>query len=311
MEINAKILDEFKQLTGKDIESFFKKCLVFFQSDYYQIVQYFSGRISTITSQPFTNLDLLEKEKRTLFESFHNHSKRMKNSKWWDLLEQLEDIDNRLSTLRNINRWARSSATNVAYSPNIQLDYTLLQNQTLERVAKDVLKSRTPQDDWIDIALDNSLEEEEYTSQGGVNLKLKLDKIVNLGIVVNSVVDYLVGKSIYGKDLDRKLQFLDDDLKILGYDDTIKQSVDILILLRKNDNPDSPTLGLQSSVAIGSSRAALNFPIIIRQLTETFNSDDTLKNFKVNSIKQEQDNLLIEFEVKTRLNEVQAGEVLL
>lgn len=298
------IFDDFKKLTNKDIEAFFNKTVKFFRTDYVLLVGYYSGKFSQISSKVFERLDSLQLDLDDMFEKYHQHSASMKDIRYWNLLEQIEEVDNRIKTARNINRWARSSATNVAYSPTIQLEYTLSQNQTLENVSRDILEQAGYQDDWFDIAMRNVLEEEDYDLEGGQTIQLELDKTLNLGIIVNSVVDYLSGKSIYGKDIYRKFSFENEDIKVLGYDDTIVQAVDILIGLKKNDNPDYPYLGLQSTVIVGGNQALLNFPVIIRQLTETFQSDDTLKEFQINTIKLEQDNLLSEFQVKTRLNEI-------
>lgn len=313
MKQNNDILVEFKRVTGKDILSFFKESLNFFQTDYDTIVQYFSGKLKSIDSLCFKRFELLRQRRDEMFEAYHNHGNVMKGSGWWIILEQLEEIDSRLNTLQNINRWARSSATSFSYSPNIQIQHVLGQFETLEGVAKNILDQNNFQDSWTKIALDNQLSEEDYSTDGGVSLNLQLDNTVGLGVVVNSVVDFLVGKSIYGKDLDKKLTIdsTTEDLVVLSYDDTMLQTVNILIGLRKNDNPDYPYLGLQSTVVVGSNRAIFNFPIISRQLSETFESDDSIKNFQILDLSVEQDNVAISFSVKTRLNEVIPSSVLL
>ena len=228
----------------------------------------------------------------------------MSDSRFWVVLETLEEIENRLMTLNNMNKWSRSSITNTRYSSSSQIEYTLKQNQTLENIARNVLEQNDYQDSWFDIAFRNQLFEEDYTNEGGNDLLLEIDNTVNLGVQVNSVVDTLQGKSIYGKDLYRKISFENDDLKYLDYDKTVTQAVEIMIVHKKNQHPDYPSLGLQSTVCIGGNRALMNFPVIIRQLTETFNSDDSLKEFTVESLEVEQDNLLSNFKVKTRLNEI-------
>lgn len=305
------LLQDFYSLTGKNTQDFFSKCLAFFQNDYTTIVYYYSGRVKSITSKPFKVFEELSLECQEILEVFQENSFKMSSSKWWEMLEYLEDIDSQFQTLRKINKWSRSSSMTVGYSPTAQISYPLLQNQTLERVSQDILSSSNPQDDWINIALENQLTEEDYTREGGNLLKLNFNRTINTGIVINSVVDSLVGKSIYGKDLDRRLTIQDDDLIVLDYDQTIFQAVDILSKLKKNDHPDYPTLGLRTSVAVGGNRAALNFPIIDRQMSATFLSDDTLKGFRINSIKVDQDNLLVEFQVKTRLDEIQSREIIL
>jgi len=188
----------------------------------------------------------------------------------------------------------------------LSVQYTLKQNQTLERVASDVLGKS--QEGWFDVAIENKLTEEDYSMEGGNNIELKFSN-VNQGVEINSVVDVMIGKSIYGKDVYRKIQIENEDLKVLNNDETILQAVDILINLKKEDNPDSPNSGLQSAIIIGSNRASLNFPIIERQLTETFNTDDSLQNFSLKELRIDQDSALVDYEVQTRLNETYDGQV--
>lgn len=305
MTLTSEILSEYKQITGRDISQYFQNAVKFFSGDYLTIVKYYSGKSESINSIPFKNFDTLEKQNLDVFETWSKHSKQFANAKWWILIEQIEEIDNRLKTLRKINKWARSGLTKVAYSPSFQIDYVLPQNQTLEGVAKSVGGSANPNDDWAAIAIDNRLREEDYNSDGGNDLTLKFNRIVG-GFQISAVVDVIKGKSIYGKDVDKRFGFdpVTQDLKVLGYDDTILQAVNILYNLKKNDNPDNPDAGLQTNLVIGQNRALFNFPVIVRQKTQVFAGDDTLKNLKINKFTIEQDNLVTDFTVETRLGEV-------
>lgn len=310
MQLTGEILDEFKQITSKDIKSFFQRALAFLNDGYNTITAYYSGKSNTISSEPFAIFNSLKSDRNIMFVAFQDHAKQLDNVKWWLVLEQLESIDSRLNTLDNINRWARSSATNVGYDPAINVSYTIKSNQTLERVSQDILKDNNPIDDWYDIAIKNNLAEEDYSAEGGTAIQLSFPKVTT-NQQINSVVDRMDGKTIYGKDLDKKLQFdsATEDLKVLDYDTTVFQSVEILALLKQNDNPDSPSDGLQTGVVIGGNRALLNFPVITRQMTSTFAGDDSLKNFKITSISLDQDNVQVAYEVQTRLNETYSGQV--
>lgn len=298
------ILEEFKKITSKDLQLFFKKADIFFKTDYQEITSFYQGKIKQISSIAIANFVHLKTETNSVFEVFHLHSSQMKNQKFWNLLEVIEEVESRLFTLSNMNKWARSSVSNTSYSSSVQFEYVMKQNQSLEDIAKLVLEQSNYQDSWFDIAKRNHLFEVDYDNEGGVELLLELDSTSNLTIQVNSVVDTLQGKSIYGKDLYKSIIFVDDDLKTLDYDKTVEQSVNIMINHKKNHHPDYPSLGLQSTLVVGGNRALMNFPVIIRQLTEVFESDDTFKQFTVNSLSIEQDNLFSDFKVFTRLNEI-------
>lgn len=309
MQLTKEILKEFKKITSKDVELFLLKTLSFFSIEYEEIVSYYSGESANISSKSFEVFEKIKQERDELFSTFQLHSKQLNNAKWWLLLEQIEEIDNRLKTLDNINKWSRSSLTKVGFSSDLSVQYTLKQNQSLEKVASDVLNSSNSEE-WVSLAIKNDLTEEQYSLEGGVDLQLQFPQI-NRGVRVESVVDVMIGKSIYGKDLSRRLQFdpTQEDLKTLSYDETIAQSVDILSKLKKEDNPEFPNQGLQSTIVVGANRATLNFPIIQRQMKETFESDDSLKNFVLTEISTSEDSLQISYEVQSRLSETYDGQV--
>lgn len=311
MNVDKEILQEFKKLTRFDIELLLSNAKIFFTQDYHRIVAFYSGERSTIDKGVFDNFDEIERQCNSVFSAFHEVSGRLSNVKWWDLLTLIEEIDSRLKTLRKINKWSRSSLRGVGYDPSYQLTYITKEHQTIERVSQDVL-SNDSTDGWYDITVSNHLKEENYTPSGGVELELNFPN-VNRGIQVNSVVAVMEGKAIYGKDIYRKIQIdpVTEDLTVLDYDQTIQQSVEILSQLKRNDNPAYPNDGIQREVIIGGNRATLNFPIFQRQQNAVFATDDTLKKFTIKSLSFNEDQLLLDFEVSTRLDEVVSSNTIL
>lgn len=308
MNLDVNVLEEFEAITQKKLKVFLQNVASFLQRDRVVFLQYYNGSVKTIQAEYFQKFDALKKELAEVFEAFQLNSNVFTHSRWWELIAMLEDLDSTFASLQNIHRWSRSSIGKFGYDPNTRASYIINENQTLERISQDVLQDTNPLDDWYNIAIENNLEEEEYTSDGGKELSLNIQK-GRESLKLNSVVDIVSGKKIYGIDIDKKITFVTDsegftDIKTLTHDETIHQAVETIILLKKNDNPDKPTDGLQTSVIVGGNRALLNFPVIVRQLSQTFAGDDTLKNFMVNNIAFDQDNLLISYEIQTRLNEL-------
>jgi hypothetical protein len=301
------VIDDFYSLTKKDLSSFLDSASQFFAgTDYHSLLQLYSGQVKQITATPFVDLQSLSDELKVIFGIFSTFSKSLTNLQYYDLLDVLEEIDNRIKTTYNLNKWSRSSITNVSYSPLGEVNYTLGTNESLERISQDLLGSTNPEDDWFDIAQRNNLIEEDYTSNGGNNIFLPSKPNSSFVFPLTAVVDYIDGKTVYGKDLYKKLTIDYDlqDLKVLDYDSTILQAVDILVSLKKNDNPDFRSSGLQSTLIIGGNRGTLNFPIISRQLQDTIATDDTLINFSITSISTVNTTLNIVYQIQTRLGEV-------
>jgi hypothetical protein len=300
------VIDDFKQKTGVDLTSFFSSVTSFFSSDYQTLVQYYTGQISTISSVPYQNLQSLQNQLSSIFSTFQNFKNSLGEYKYYELLDLIEQIDSRVQTAQNINRWARSSATSVAYAPVQELNYTLSEYESLEKVAQNVQGSQNPEDDWYSIAVRNNLEEEQYTSEGGTNIQVTGNKQSVYAFPLNSVVDVINGKSVYGKDIQKELTIdpVTQDVVVLGYDDTINQACQILGSLKKNSNPDFRDSGLQKSLVVGGTKATLNFPVIQRQFADTFATDDTIKDFTITSIGVTGNVLNMAYSVQTRLQEV-------
>lgn len=309
--LTKDIIQEFDSISKKNVEQFFNDVVIFFATYYNQLVDYYSGNSTSISKQAFTQLDTINNQCQDLMSYFNTNATRFKNLKWWLLLEQLEIIDSRLQTAYNINRWSKSSIHKFGYSPYTQLNYITKPNQSLERVAQDIVQTTNPSDDWADIAIQNQLREDDYSIKGGADLQLYFPQL-NRNVNVTSVVDVMDGKSIYGKDINALFQFNQDeeDVDVLSPDDTVYQAVDILVNLHQNDNPDYPSSGLQPDIVAGANRASLNFPVINRQMSAAFATDDSLKNFTITNIQVQGVGLSIEFAVNTRLNESISNKVL-
>lgn len=308
IDINLDVLAEFKSITNVDAQAYLATAADFLSTSYNRIVSYYGGHSSQASQSDFTAFKDLQDQTESMLATYRLQGRALSNLKYWLLLEHIEDIDSRLSSLAKINKWSKSSLTDFGYDPAMQAVYTTKPKQTLERVAQDILNTSTPEDDWYDIAVKNQLREEDYSPAGGTALNLSFPR-VNQGINISAVVAVMIGKAIYGLDFDQKIQFVNDDLKVLSFDDTVQQDMYILANLRKNDNPDFPNQGLQSTVAVGGTRASLNFPIITRQITETFATDDSFKNFTLLNLQVIDDRLEITFQVQTRLDETVDGRI--
>lgn len=302
MNLNKDILTEFRDITLFDISDYYKRFIDFMQLDYNYLIDYYSGKISSINSQSFNNLNILLKKNNELFSAFTQNKNRFNNLKFCDLMIQLEEIDSSLMTIKNISKWLRSSITNDSFNNKAEINVTLKQNQTLEFLNKNLLREEDYQNSWVDTAKRNNLTEEDYTSEGGNLLSVSFNRSSKLSI--NSVVDNLSGMNILGKDIYQKLTFLDNDLKVLGYNDTYKQSVLILSELKVNDNPFLADSGILEKDIIGSNRNLVNLPLVFRRMVQTFSSDDTIENFAIKDIKRDQDALYVNFEVISVLGQI-------
>lgn len=307
-ELTGDILQEFYEKTGYPISTFITDFVNFIDNDYPKVVSYFSGENPTANAVAFNNLNSLLIENNKLFETISLNSNILNNYKWWVLIEEIENIDTRLSTIQNTSKWLRSSITQVNFTPT-SVGVILQQQQTLEQLSRNVANIKNWNDDWAQIAQQNGLEEEMYTTEGGNYLLISPQGSNN--IVLRTVVDNIAGDKILGIDLNKKIQFENNDLQVLSPRDTFIQTVQILSQLKLGDNPDYPQIGLNKKFIVGTNRNALSYPTIIRQMGESFSTDDTIKSFSIDNIRRESDALYLDFSVASRIGETQQISILI
>lgn len=300
-----EVTDNFTDITGYNLATFLTDYADFMEQESQSIVDFYSGNTDILPASSVKENKRLIDETKKIESLFKSYQDSFNTSDYVDLIDMIGDIQVSLLTIKNSAKWTRSSVTDNRYSSNIEVDATLKQNQTLEQLSNEV-GYLDGDNDWTDIAIRNGTREEDYTSISGLKLKVSLQN--NLRINVQSVVDIIFGESVYGKDLQKKLEFEDDDLKVLGYKETIRQAFEIALNLRRGDNPEFPNDGLQSSLIIGQNLNSILYPSLLRQLYDTISKDDTFKEIQIVDVKHGnsglKDTVELAVQSKTRLNEV-------
>ena len=259
MNIEKTLLEKVKSKTNLNFQPILSRLESFIENDYQILVDYFTGKKTLNNPSVFHKLDKIILDFNTIHSSLFNYRRTLYNTEYISFMERLEDLKVQMDYLRNLNRWLRSSLSLNSISYNSpQRDYLLGEGDTLERISRGVLRRENFQDNWFDLALSNSLLEEDYTGEGGELLRIPAKQTLGLSYNIESVVDVIVEKSCYGKDIQSRFEFTEEDLLILSYNSTIEQAVEILITLRKGDNLDSPGLGIQEEMFIGSNRTYFN-----------------------------------------------------
>ena len=293
--------DRFERTTRVDCRPLLRRFVEFIEIHRINILNYYGGVTSTPFRPSFTALDELRNDFQIMTGVIDNARFRMRSHDLFVLVNAIEDIVTALDTIDNSSKWLRSAVTKNDFNPNVEVDYTMRMLQTLENVADTVIGSNNPQDDWVNLAIRNDLTEEQYDHNGGTLINFSRQ---NGGtIVLRTVVDNIQGERVYGLDLNRKLTFVDDDLDVLTYRQTIHQAVEIMATLIQGDNPEFPDNGIQSGI-LGGSQSQFALPILERQYFNTFRQDDTLKALKITDLRFEGTALHITFEVLTRIDEV-------
>lgn len=303
-QVSQASIDRFIAVAKYDIFALMEDFVSFMQRGAIRIYSYYTGQSDSYPTTSFDELNRIKKELVKTTELFRQHANQLSGYDFWIMLELVEDCLSRLETIDNYSRWLRSAIINGKVGNSASVDYVINQGQTLEQISSDVQADADPQNQWVDIALKNNLTEEGYdVGEGGNILKVRFDSAG--GLFLNAVVDNIdSADKTKGLDIDRSLTYVGEDLNTLSYQETIEQSAEILAGLKKGDNPFHPNDGLDEKGVIGTAIAAISFPVIFRQLVNTFSKDDTFTSIAITNITQQIDGVYIDFDIETKAGEV-------
>jgi hypothetical protein len=307
-ELNRDDLLDIEEFSGFPILSLFEEIEVFLRDGISSIISQFRYNSGSIDSKPFKEMEQIQEKITNAISALSSNREAFSFYCTWVVLEQLEETQSRILTYQNYDIWSRSSTIKQAFSGPIESDYVQRQGESLEDIEK-LASSVNPNESWYNLALRNNLREEDYTPQGGTPLKIIFRNVD--GLVIRTVVDVIdSAPKVYGRDISKKIRFVEEDLEWLDNEATKKQSIDILLSLKKGDNPNN-NLGIDEQAVLGTNKNSLLFPSIFRQLSEIFKSDDSFLGIQVQKINLEQDAVFIDVNILTRANEVETGTLVL
>lgn len=296
--VNKIVFDKFKDITQYPIDIYFLEAREFFQKDYPAMVSFFSGRTNMLDKSHITRLNKLTEQSMVIANLFYLKKRLMGTVDFWELLDSFEEVKTKLWTAMNISKYLRSSILANKSKAGFVFPYDLKPEQTLENISRMVLQETDFENSWTDIALENDLKEIDYDVLEGKHLNLR--KRLFQADLVTSMIDNTIGERIYGKDIKRLFKFANNDLEVLGYKDTVFQTVEILSGLERGDVPEFPELGINSQFYKGVNMSQMNYPSVVREMKRNFASDNLFRDFEIKSFKLEEGDIYIEYKVNTK-----------
>ena len=290
-------LDQFKKITNYDIAKFFSDFNFFVGNYYNNIVNYYNGE--DIDKNSFRFFDDLKIESRKIESLIDLNSDSFDNSEYWDLLDIFTNVVLKLSTIDNLGRWLRSSRIDRLSSDTI-IDYIQKQNESIEKIS---LKSGSNDSDnnWTQLAIDNDLNEEKYSSTGGVLLKIRLKNGYNFEI--RNVVDYFSNENLYGKDITNRIEFENNDIKSLSGISSLLQTVENILSTMKGSIPEFIEDGIDNDL-IGSNVSIFNYPVQVRSIMNMLQKDDRFKSIELIDIVRVDDSITMKLQFTTKIGDM-------
>lgn len=291
--MNISILEEFEQITGYNIETFFDDYNSFVLNYYPLILDYYNG--GKVDNDSFTLFDSLKSESYKIESLIDQYSSSFSTTEYWNLTDLFSDIQNSIYKVDVLYKWLRSSRSD-RYSENIKIDFIQKQNQTLENISETV--GFNDQDDWVDFSIQNQINEEDYTNKGGKLLKAFLPN--NSNFELENIVDSLSEINIYGKDLVNHIEIdiIEKDLKILQGIESLNQTFGTIMSTIQGSIPEFPEDGVPDYL-VGTNRNAIQYPVLFRSILSMIQKDKRFVSFEIIDINKDQDSIFMKVQVQT------------
>lgn len=273
------------------------KKLDYFQRFDLKLIIGFYQKKNDIPKESFKNLNWLLENVRVVLDWFENNSMSLSNDVFnWEILDNFEDIYFYLQKVEKIAKFLRTNIVLNAKTNKYVFQYPLKKGEDLENVSKKILHIED-KNKWVDIAKENDLDEIYY---GEKSQKIFLSKENEFDTPVTSMVDYNIGKRIFGIDIDKNFKFENNDLAVLDYDDTLLQTIDILSNWKIGDVKEYEDIGVNLDFFKGINISILRNNDLMNSLERNFKTDDLFKNINFKEVELKDDNLFIKFTIETK-----------
>lgn len=287
----AAVANEFENITKFALLQYFQDYRDFLQNDYSDVYAYYSGSSESIDSSKINKINSLLTRSGNLTRTFQSFSGKLGNVGYWELQQYCQDLKDTLERISKLPKYLRTSKSCRGYKPYIQVGEDVGGMRTIQDVA-DKIGNITEQE----LILNNDLKEENYE----IDKLSQITAFVNNqnNVVVTTIIEQPIGKKIYGKDINRKITFLDNDLSIVQYESNIEQKCDVLLGLVRGDIPEFPALGKNVS-SIGS-YSNFNYAELISDLKDSFFQDDMFENIEIVDIDVKDGDIFVTCNIKTK-----------
>jgi len=294
------IIYEFEKVTKYPLLNFLNDYRLFMLNSYPIVLQYFSGESDSIDNVHLNSLSKLTKDCVLLGVQFKNFSSKFSTCGYWELMDLVETLNVTLEKINKLPKFLRTSKTKYGYKPYIQVDTTVGGMRTMEDVANSIKNVSGESYDWVDLMLNNDLEESDWEIDELKSISAFVNNATD--IVVTTILDQPIGERIYGKDICKEITFIDNDLEIVQYRDNVDQKCVILLELNRGDVPENPLFGKDMSLISGSTVKQFSYPILVEDITNTFMQNDLFEYVNVKSFNFSDGDMTLTCDIKTKYN---------
>ena len=291
------VINEFEEVTKYPLKVFLRKYADFMTNGYREIRRYFGGETVNISNESLTTLKELTLECRDVLAQFKNFANKFSTCGYWELMEYLDDLNNVIEKINKLPKFLRTSLGKYGYTPSVQVSTTVGDGRTIDDVAstaREMLQSNTG---WVDLMLQNDFNETDWEIDNIRSLNVLINN--RSQIVVTTILDQPIGKRVYGTDIQRNIEFIDNDLALAVQENNIEQKCIILLELVRGDVPENMLFG-KNPMFFGSNAPLLNYSEVVTDIVNNFLQNDLFSSVNVTDISFAEGSATMKVEIQTK-----------
>lgn len=284
------IIEDFKDVTGYDLQPLVAGGISFLTQKYPIFRNSLVNGVDS--SKYFRDIEdwLTEYDRFQLKVS--SYAINLEYSEYWEMVSKIDELWSFMKVCSKLEKFLRV----IDLGRGITRDRVLRQNQDLENLGNET------GNEWEDLAIDNGMNEEDYTPEGGNVLKTPLRFYFGSENIESCVVSP-VGEEIYGRDISKDFRLVSSDIEILDNRATLLQTCEILLGLVKGAIPGRRYMGIGNQDFVGNS-VGFSYPVLLRQISESLRTDDSFSSIGLAALERGADGVMMNFSIETRLGEM-------
>lgn len=287
----AKIAKEFQDITKFDLLQYFLDYKDFLINDFPDVYNYYSGNVENIDARKLKRIENLLSRSNDLSAHFSSFAGKLGNMGYWDLQEYCQGLKDTLERISKLPKYLRTSKSYRGYKPFVQVREDVGGYRTIQDIAEEY-RSVTEEE----IIMNNDLQESDYDIKDLSTINNYVDNRRN--VVVTTILEEPVGKRVYGRDIQRKITFVDNDLATVEYENNIVQKVEVLLELNKGDIPEMPNFG--KNIASGQDNNSYSYAELLKDLSDNFLQNDLFDSVEVEDINASNGDINVVVKIKTK-----------
>ena len=290
---------DFVNITKYPLIDYLRKYQTFMNMEFGDVDRFYSGTLESVNVEYMKDLNWLTEESQKISSTFKDFSSKLNRCDFWELMDYLDSLKNKIDKINKYPKFKRTFLSKRGnYTSALEVKENIGSLRTVEDVTAEISGNSRDDNSWIDVMLKNDMKETDWEIDRMSSIKASVNREY---LKTSTILGEPRGLKVLGVDIADKIEFADEDLKIVGEFDNLSQKSDILLALNKGDVPENRAFG-KNPLIISESVKAIAYAQIVQEIRASFLQNDLFDSVELKSMEFDQGTLQMGFNIKTKYN---------